>query len=128
MDKRSRSEFGEFVKGLRVRGGMTLRGFCLENGVDAGNWCRMEGGVVKPPGHRVLEGYGKMLGLEEGSEGWYRMLDLGAAGRGEVPADLMSDAELVKKLPVVFCCLRRGVLLDFVERVRQEWEVFDEEL
>jgi len=100
---------------------MTLRSFCLENGVDAGNWSRMERGSVKPPGERVLECYGEMLGVEVGSEEWYHLLDLGAAGRGAVPGDLMSDGELVGKLPLVFKALRRGVLLELVERIREEW-------
>lgn len=101
------SRFGAFLKKLRTERGLTLRKFCLENGFDPGNYSRVEAGRTQPPAEvEGIEKYAAALGLVDGSEGWQELLDLAHAERGRIPPDLMSDEEVVAKLPVLFRTMR----------------------
>jgi len=102
----ARKAFGDYFKDLRIARGKTLRRFCLENGFDASNLSKMERGLLAPPPHETLEKYAKCLDIEEGSKEWYTLFDLAAAARGEIPSDILSDEELVAKLPLVFRTVR----------------------
>ena len=99
--------FSSLLKRLRAQRGLTLREFCLQNQFDPGNYSRLERGLYPPPqSHEQIEKYARALGLQEGSEEWMELFDVAAATRGEIPRDLLSDAELVEKLPVLFRTLR----------------------
>lgn len=99
--------FGQFFKKMRQRSGLTLRQFCLQHGLDPGNISRLERGKALPPHSREkLEHYAKILGVEKYSDNWYSFFDLAATCSGKIPDDVMSDEELVKKLPLVFRTLR----------------------
>lgn len=64
--------------------------------------------MLPPPRNRkTVARYAAASGLHEGSDDWDTFFDLAAAAAGLVPADIMSDAELVNALPVVFRTLRR---------------------
>lgn len=41
--------FGEYYRKLRIAKGLTLRKFCLENMLDAGNHSKLERGLLPPP-------------------------------------------------------------------------------
>lgn len=118
-------KFGALLKRHRLAKGQTLRTFSLEHGFDASNLSRMERGLYPPPqSHELLEKYAVALGLKRGSDEWLDFFDVAAAERGEIPADLLSDAELVDKLPVLFRTMRAKqispeVLDDLVERIRR---------
>jgi len=45
-------------------------------------------------------------GLKRESDGWYEFFDLATAEAGRSPEELMSDEEVVKKLPILFRTLR----------------------
>ena len=96
------TEFGRHVRARRLEKGMTLRAFCRATGLDPGNVSRIERGKTHPPKGEALEDYLDALGLGAGSEERRELHDLAHACRGEVPEEIMSDEELVKKLPVVF--------------------------
>jgi transcriptional regulator with XRE-family HTH domain len=99
--------FSSLLRKLRAKRGLTLREFCLQNHLDPGNYSRLERGLYPPPqGHEQLEKYAYALGLQEGSDEWLELFDVAAATRGEIPRDLLTDAELVEKLPVLFRTLR----------------------
>ncbi len=99
--------FGRFFKELRIGTRLTLRKFCLTYGLDPGNLSKMERGLMPPPSSREkLEQYASYLGLKEGDDNWYQFFDLAAACSGRIPADVMDDARLVEKLPLVFRTLR----------------------
>ena len=100
--------FGEYFAELRrERAGVSLRRFCKEHGFDPGNISKMERGRLSPPRSREkIEEYALALGVAEGSDEWYELFDLASAARGEIPQEIMSDAELVGKLPTVFRTLR----------------------
>jgi len=99
--------FGHFFKTLRLRTGVSLRQFCLDHSLDPGNISKIERGLAFPPQSRgKLEEYAQYLDIEKDSEDWYDFFDYAAASTGRIPADVMNDEELVKKLPVVFRTLR----------------------
>ncbi len=101
------TKFGALLKRLRLRNGLSLREFCLQNGFDPGNYSRLERGRFPPPQDTDrLEKYATALGVERGCDEWMELFDLAAAERGEIPADLMSDEEVVDKLPVLFRTMR----------------------
>jgi transcriptional regulator with XRE-family HTH domain len=115
--------FGARFKALHIKAGLTLRQFCEANGYDPGNISRLERGVFPPPeSTEKVEDYARALGLKRGSEEWVEFLDAAAAGRGEIPADLMADKAVAGRLPLLFRTLRghklprekRKDLIDFL--------------
>jgi transcriptional regulator with XRE-family HTH domain len=99
--------FGEFFKAMRERRGLTLRKFCVENGLDPGNISKLERGILPAPQSREKLGeYAGFLGIIEGSDEWYEFFDLASADAGRIPPDIMSDEELVRRLPLVFRTIR----------------------
>ncbi len=120
----SRTKFGQLFKAFRIRSGQTLRGFCNEHGFDPGNTSRLERGLVGPPeSNKKLEELANAIRLRPGSGEWQEFFDVAAAERGRIPSDLLSDDELVAKLPVVFRTIRgaktdRDVLDELVEKLR----------
>ena len=115
--------FGDFLKQRRIALGQTLRAFCASHGFDAGNFSKMERGVLAPPhGDERLVNYAEALGLERESSEWFEFFDLASAARGEIPSDLLSDAQIVERLPVMFQAMREidpAKLDQFIELVRR---------
>jgi transcriptional regulator with XRE-family HTH domain len=99
--------FGEFFKSRRIALRKTLRQFCRENGLDAGNISRLERGLLQPPqGRETLESYAKLLKLRKGSDDWYAFFDLAAAETGRIPQELLDDDKVLEQLPILFRTLR----------------------
>jgi len=121
----SRNTFGAMLKRLRIKRKLTLREFCQQHGFDPGNYSRLERGVFDPPQDRQkLEQYATALGISPGDDDWLEFFDTAAASRGEIPQDLLSDEEVVKKLPVLFRTLRAKpvspeMLDELVDRIRR---------
>ncbi len=104
MEKEA-TTFGAFFKKRRMALGLTLREFCHENGLDAGNLSRLERGLMPPPQGEKLAAYAETLGLKEGSDEWYEFFDLAAAEKGRIPEDLQTE-EVLDKLPILFRTIR----------------------
>jgi transcriptional regulator with XRE-family HTH domain len=103
--------FGNLVKDLRIAQKKTLRQFCLDHGHDPSNWSKLERGINPPPrDEKTLERWAKQLGLKGGTPEWQTFMDLADVARGEIPRDIIEDAELVKKLPVFFRSVRGAEL------------------
>ena len=101
------SKFAAYFKGLRLKTGLSLREFCLKHGLDPGNMSRLERGLVPPPRRREkLDEYARFLELKKGSDEWYQFFDLAAAEGGRIPEDVLSDKQVVAKLPLLFRTLR----------------------
>jgi len=119
------SAFGSFIKKLRIEQQVTLREFCQRHGFDPGNYSRMERGLLPPPQREdLLKNYAKALGLKKDTDTWIEFFDLAAAARGQLPKDLLSDEELLEKLPILFRTLRGAPLPaerldDLIEKVRR---------
>jgi len=100
-------EFGRFFKEMRVHTGLTLRNFCQQNNYDAGNISKMERGLIAPPKSREkLDEYARNLKIEKGSDDWFKFYDLASACSGMIPPDILDDAKLAAKLPLLFRTLR----------------------
>jgi transcriptional regulator with XRE-family HTH domain len=100
--------FGEFFKAKRVAKSLTLRNFCEVNGFDAGNISKIERGIFPPPHlkERLLK-YAKALGIKEGSDDWLIFHDLAKTSAGKLPDDIVTNAELMNALPVLFRTARK---------------------
>ena len=99
----ARNAFGDYLKKSRLAQRLTLREFCERNKLDAGNYSRLERGLYPPPQtDEAVAKYARALGLEEGADQWIELFDLAAASRGQLPTDLLSDEELLEKLPALF--------------------------
>jgi transcriptional regulator with XRE-family HTH domain len=100
--------FGEYFRELRARLNLPLRQFCIANGYDPGNISKLERGLLPPPptADEKLRDYARALKLKKGSEAWITFFDLAALARREIPEDIMSDEDLVGRLPLVFRTLR----------------------
>ncbi len=102
-----KNEFGQFLKALRIRRGITLRQFCLKHKLDAGNMSKIERGLFPPPQSRdKLLMLAKAVRIKQGSEDWCKFFDLAARGMGNIPRDISSDRELASKLPILFRTVR----------------------
>jgi len=117
-------EFGDLFRRLRQEAGLTLREFCHRNGFDPANLSKIERGRAKPPTGEALDKYAKALGLEPETDRWYDLHDRASACAGEIPARLMADEEVVKKLPVVFQTLggkrpSRQALRSLIDLIRE---------
>lgn len=98
--------FGELLKKHRTASGSTLREFCRINGLDAGNYSRVERGLFAPPGEATIRRYANALGIEIGSDEYTELVDAAAVDRANLPTEVLSDEQLVKELPVLFRTLR----------------------
>ena len=105
--------FGTFFKAKRMELGLTLRKFCIMHDLDPGNISKMERGKLPPPlNEKKLKAYAKMLKIKKGSDDWQTFFDLAAAEAGRVPSDLLSDKEVLAKLPALFRTMRGQQVTD----------------
>ncbi len=101
--------FGAFFRASRKALGLTLSEFCRRNGFDKGNISRLERGLVPPPqAQELLESYARALKLERGTIAWDRFVELAAAENGRIPADLIENQQMIKKLPNLYRKHRAG--------------------
>ena len=100
------TQFGAYFKEMRQKSGLTLRQFCQQHGLDPGNISRIERGIATPSSHKLLERYAALLGIIQDSDEWYEFFDRAAACSGKIPPDVMSNKQVVEKLPLVFRTLR----------------------
>jgi len=99
--------FGEFIKKKRFDKGLGLREFCKQTEIDASNWSKIERGVLSPPqDEEKLKNIAKILGIKFGSEGWKQMKDLANIDAGIIPADILSDKQVLDSLPMFFRTIR----------------------
>jgi transcriptional regulator with XRE-family HTH domain len=108
--------FGEMLSVLRRRTKLSLTKFCELNGFDAGNMSRLESGKSKPPRPEKLREYAAALGLKEGSGVWHELFDRAAAERGECPADILQNPDLLEQLPTLFRSLRQATVPEGTRR------------
>lgn len=99
--------FGQYFKERRMALGKTLRQFCLDNGLDAGNISKIERGILAAPQNRVkLEKYAVCLGIIEGTDEWFEFFDRARSDAGRIPEEILANKNIVTHLPLVFRTLR----------------------
>ena len=92
--------FGEFVHERRKALRLTLRQFCIEVGINAGNFSKIERGILSPPKDReTLEKWAATLQIKKDSPEWKELIDLAAISKGRLPDYVMDDKELAQALP-----------------------------
>jgi transcriptional regulator with XRE-family HTH domain len=117
--------FGEMVKDLRIAQKKTLRQFCLEHGHDPSNWSKIERGINSPPyDEKTLARWARQLGLKPDTEQWRDFMDQAAIARGQIPRDVLTDEQLLKKLPAFFRSIRGAELTEqqldeFIKTVKE---------
>jgi transcriptional regulator with XRE-family HTH domain len=105
--------FGNLVKDLRIAQKKTLRQFCLNHGHDPSNWSKIERNINPPPrDEKTLERWVSQLGLKAGTTELQNFMDLADVAREEIPKHVLSDEELLKKLPVFFRSIRDAELTE----------------
>jgi transcriptional regulator with XRE-family HTH domain len=99
--------FGEFLKSRRAELRLSLRAFAEAAEMDPGNVSRLERGHASPPeASEVLDRIALALQLKRKTAGYQELMDLAAAAKGRIPADLLDDAEVAAQLPILFRTLR----------------------
>ncbi len=103
----SKRTFGDFFKEKRTSLKKTLRQFCAENKLDPGNISKLERGLMPPPqGSDKLEEYARYLHIKKGTDDWYQFFDLAHIEAGRIPQELLNDAKVAARLPILFRTLR----------------------
>jgi transcriptional regulator with XRE-family HTH domain len=96
-------KFGELIKSLRLKNDYTLRQFCLKFGHDPSNWSKLERGILSPPNNvDVLQEWAKQLNIKLETPEWFKFYDSAFMAKGEIPADILTDKEIMEKIPIFF--------------------------
>jgi transcriptional regulator with XRE-family HTH domain len=120
------ASFGRLCRALRSRQGRTLRQFCLDHGFDPGNYSKIERDIAAPPeSPEKLGAYARAFGLQEGSTDWDEFFSLAAIRQGRIPASILSDQQLLARLPLVFRTMQGGPvsseqLDELIELIRKD--------
>ena len=100
-------QFGQYVKGLREKRGLSLREFCRLADLDPSNWSKVERGLLSPPRSRkVLNDIASVLLIPKDSDEWHMIFDMAAIGH--IPVDLVGGARVAERLPIFFRTARGG--------------------
>lgn len=93
--------FGEFFKKIRISEGYSLRAFCKEFDLDAGNISKLERGVLAAPKNESkMKMFASALNIKEGTEEYREFFILAEFSRGEMITKGLNSEEILKKLPV----------------------------
>jgi transcriptional regulator with XRE-family HTH domain len=117
--------FGEFIKSRRIELGVSLRAFCEKNGYDPGNHSKLERGILNPPNDEAfMEKLAAAFSLKRETGDWFDFHNYAAVARKQIPKDLLDDAEVADKLPVLFRTLQGEPLAaekmdDLIEFIRR---------
>jgi transcriptional regulator with XRE-family HTH domain len=123
--KMRKALFGEFFQQKRRERKLTLREFCRKCGYDAGNISKIERGLFAPPASsEKLDEYALNLGLKQGSTDWIEFHDRASVCRGEIPAEILNDRQLVENLPLIFRTIKgkkvsAAMLKELAEEIRR---------
>ena len=121
------TNFGDFFSAKRKVLRKTLREFCRENGFDPGNISKLERGLLSPPKSKEKRlQYALALGINEGSDDWLEFCDLATISAGKIPADIVSDKELLGAVPLLFRSIRKDGIGD--EKIQELLKTIKKEL
>jgi len=98
--------FGQNLKELRIKKGLTLRHACRILNYDPSNWSKIERGMMSPPSDdKILQRWAKVFGLSKVSD-VQRFIDEAKLVQGIIPQDILSQNNVVDFLPAFFRTLR----------------------
>ena len=79
--------------------------------------------MAPPQSEDKLIEYGCALGLVRGSDSMLEFVDTGLTCAGQIPSDIMSNEELMAKLPVLLRTINRKLtreqLDDFIKMIKE---------
>lgn len=95
--------YGDYIKGLRLAKGLSLREFSRRIEEDPSNWSKIERGILPAPKeHSRLLVIATVLGIPEGSEEWNKLEDYASVDSATIPKYIMNDKEVLEVLPAFF--------------------------
>lgn len=98
-------KFGEILKDLRIKKGLSLRNVCKLTNYDPSNWSKIERGKISPPTKEyILRKWAKVLGLETKKD-VQNFIDAAVISQGIIPEYILSH-NAVEYLPAFFRTLR----------------------
>ncbi|MBM3257977.1 MAG: helix-turn-helix domain-containing protein [Candidatus Nealsonbacteria bacterium] len=101
-----KENFGQTLKELRIRKGLTLRNACRVLNYDPSNWSKIERGKISPPSNeKTLRKWAKTLGLSDEKE-IHEFIDKANLVQGMISRDILSKENAVDFLPAFFRTLR----------------------
>jgi len=99
-------KFGQNLKELRIKKGLTLREVCRLVDYDPSNWSKIERGRISPPSdEKILLRWAKVLGLLDRKE-CQKFIDEAKVAQGTIPEDILSQKNALGCLPAFFRTLR----------------------
>ncbi len=94
--------FGTRLRAMRLTAGLSLHKFCRRAGLDAGNYSRIERGLIRPPqDHGKMEPIRAVLGLAPEDDNWAYLLLLADLEWDALPRRLLTDARVRPLLPAL---------------------------
>ncbi len=94
-------KFGNDLKELRIKKGLTLRKACDLVGYDYSNWSKIERGRIVPPAdEKVLKKWAKALGIKDKTE-ITNFVHKAKIAQGIIPSDILSS-QAMDCLPAFF--------------------------
>ena len=100
-------KFGKLLKKTRTEKKLSLREICKEVNYDPSNWSKIERGKLSPPSdEKILVLWAKKLGITKTSQEYSEFIDLAIISQGIIPADVLSQENVVEYLPAFFRTLR----------------------
>jgi transcriptional regulator with XRE-family HTH domain len=101
-----KNNFGQILKDLRIKKGLTLRRACRLLNYDPSNWSKIERGRMSPPSdERILRNWAKILGISKEKK-IQEFIDIANLVQGIVPQDILSQDNIVDFLPALFRTIR----------------------
>jgi transcriptional regulator with XRE-family HTH domain len=101
-----KENFGQILKELRIKKGLTLRNACRILNYDPSNWSKIERGRMSPPSdEKILKKWAKTLGLSK-EKSVHEFIDKANLTQGIIPQDILSQGKAVDFLPAFFRTLR----------------------
>lgn len=101
-----KENFGQILKELRIKKGLTLRNACRILNYDPSNWSKIERGKMSPPSReKTLRKWARAIGLSDES-GIREFIDKAGLTQGIIPKDILSRENAVDFLPAFFRTLR----------------------
>jgi len=101
-----RKNFGQILKELRIKKGLTLRHACRILNYDPSNWSKIERGMISPPSDKkILWNWARTLGISKEKE-VQEFIDEANLAQGIIPQDILSQDNIVDFLPAFFRTLR----------------------
>lgn len=116
MTNKLTQPFGDYLRGIRVQRGVSMRTLAKELNMDVGNLSKIENGKMKPPiKEQFIEDICDILKLNK--EEKERLIDISSHESGEYPRDIKEMLKEHNYIPVLLRTISNKKLSD--EEIRK---------